>query len=226
MEILIIIGLAIVSYLMGSFSSALWFGKWFYGIDIREHGSKNAGSTNVLRVLGWKCAIPVFITDVAKSFVPAMFFVKLLNVFIVRETGEFVEVGTEAYYLYQLLFGMMAIVGHIFPVFSGFKGGKGVASMLGFVMALDLPAAGLALLIFIIIVAITRIVSISSMTAGVSFPIIVYLLGYFRGVENCVTLTVFSIVVAILLLITHKKNIKRLIKGEEPKISVGKSKKE
>ena len=109
MNILIIILLAVAAYLIGSFSSALWYGKWFYGIDIREHGSKNAGSTNVLRVLGWKCAIPVFITDVIKSFVPTMFFVMLLNRFATTDCGIFVEQGSEAYYLYQLLFGMMAI---------------------------------------------------------------------------------------------------------------------
>ena len=103
MNILIIILHAIAAYLIGSFSSALWYGKWFYGIDILEHGSKNAGSTNVLRVLGWKCAIPVFITDVIKSFVPTMFFVMLLNKFASPEGSVYVAQGSEAYYLYQLL---------------------------------------------------------------------------------------------------------------------------
>lgn len=226
MEILIVIVLAVVAYLMGSFSSALWYGKWFHGIDIREHGSKNAGSTNVLRVLGWKCAIPVFVTDVLKSFIPAMFFVMLLNLVMPELSNEYVVKvkGSEVYYLLQLLFGMMAIVGHIFPIFSGFKGGKGVASMLGIVLALDPLAAALALAVFIIVVICTKIVSVSSMSAGVSFPIIVFVMSMIRGNGYSITLTVFSIIVAILLLVTHKKNIKRLIKGEEPKISVGKKK--
>ncbi|MCF0207731.1 MAG: glycerol-3-phosphate acyltransferase, partial [Bacteroidales bacterium] len=129
--IIIIICLAIAAYLMGSFSSALWFGKWFYKIDIREHGSKNAGSTNVLRVLGWKCAIPVFIVDILKSFIPTMFFVMILNSLALNGTPNELIVGTESYYLFQLLFGIAAIIGHILPIFSRFKGGKGVASMLG-----------------------------------------------------------------------------------------------
>ncbi len=226
MEILIIIALAVIAYLMGSFSSALWYGRWFHGIDIREHGSKNAGSTNVLRVLGWKCAIPVFVTDVLKSFIPAMFFVMLLNVIMPELAEDYVAKvkGSEVYYLLQLLFGMMAIVGHIFPIFSGFRGGKGVASMLGIVLALDPLAAALALAVFIIVVLCTKIVSVSSMSAGVSFPIIVFLMSLCRGNGYSITLTVFSIIVAVLLLITHKKNIKRLIKGEEPKITVGKKK--
>ncbi len=222
MNILIIILLAIAAYLIGSFSSALWYGKWFYGIDIREHGSKNAGSTNVLRVLGWKCAIPVFITDVIKSFVPTMFFVMLLNKFASPEGSVYVAQGSEAYYLYQLLFGMMAIVGHIFPIFSGFKGGKGVASMLGLVLALDPLSAAIALGVFIIVVLITRIVSVSSMSAAVAFPIVVYVLGIFRETGHSITMTVFSILVAILLIVTHRKNIKRLLNHEEPKITIAK----
>ena len=192
MNILIIILLAVAAYLIGSFSSALWYGKWFYGIDIREHGSKNAGSTNVLRVLGWKCAIPVFITDVIKSFVPTMFFVMILNHFASTGCETFVEKGSEAYYLYQLLFGMMAIVGHIFPIFSGFKGGKGVASMLGLVLALD------------------------------PLSIVVCILGFFREAGHSITMTVFSVLVAVLLIVTHRKNIKRLLNHEEPKITIGK----
>lgn len=222
MEIGIIIALSVAAYLLGSFSSALWFGKWFYKIDIREHGSKNAGSTNVLRVLGWKCAVPVFIADVLKSFVPAMFFVLIVNTFVSAESSYYATEGSELYYLYQLLFGMLAIIGHIFPLFSGFKGGKGVASMLGIVLALDIVAASLALAVFIVVVLITRIVSISSMSAGLAFPVIVYLLSLINNETTSITLTVFSIIVALLLIITHKKNIKRLLKGEEPRISAGK----
>lgn len=210
MEIVKVVILVQIAYLMGSFSSALWYCKWFKKIDIREYGSKNAGSTNVLRVLGWKFAIPVFITDVLKSFIPAMFFVKFLDV----------ADASEAYYMIQLLFGIAAIIGHIFPIFSGFKGGKGVASMLGVVLALYPLAAALSLAVFIIVVAITRIVSVSSMSAGVAFPIIVLIL---NGTKS-ITLLVFAICAAVILIITHRKNIKRLLKGEEGKITVGKKK--
>lgn len=224
MNILIIIILAVASYLIGSFSSALWYGKWLYGIDIREHGSKNAGATNILRVLGWKCAIPVFITDVVKSFVPTMFFVVLLNHFASTDGNTFVEKGSETYYLYQLLFGMMTIVGHIFPVFSGFKGGKGVASMLGLVLALDPLSAAISLAVFIIVALTTKIISVASMSAAVAFPIVVCILGFFREAGHSVTLTSFSVLVAVLIIVTHRKNIKRLLNGEEPKLTIGKKK--
>jgi len=117
---LYIIIFTIVSYLIGSFSSAVWFGKWFFGVDVREHGSKNAGATNTFRVLGYKAGIPVFIADILKSFLA----VQLINLIpdIVLET--------EFYYQIKLVFGISAVIGHIFPLYTGFRGGKGVASIL------------------------------------------------------------------------------------------------
>ncbi len=195
----------IISYLLGSFSSAVWFGKWFHNIDVREHGSKNAGATNMLRVLGPKAALPVFITDVVKAYI---------SVSLVYLMPEVLPL-TEEFYQLKILFGAAAVIGHIFPVFSGFRGGKGVASMLGFILALHPLAAGLSLVIFIIIFIISKIVSLSSMITAVFFPIIIY---FIEG-GNYLTLTIFSIVASILIILTHLKNIKRLLKGEEKKIS-------
>lgn len=200
-----IIIFAIISYLIGSFSSAVWFGKWFFGTDVREHGSKNAGATNTFRVLGYKAGIPVFIADVLKSFLAVN-----LIIFIPEILPE-----TEFYYQIKLLFGVAAVLGHIFPVYTGFRGGKGVASMLGLVLALLPAAAGFTFIVFAIIFLISRIVSISSLSASLVFPIIVHIL---TGGDS-VTLTIFSFVATILIVITHLKNIKRLLKGEEKRIS-------
>ncbi|MDD2634022.1 MAG: glycerol-3-phosphate 1-O-acyltransferase PlsY [Bacteroidales bacterium] len=194
----------IVSYLIGSFSSAVWYGKWFYKTDVREHGSKNAGATNTLRVLGLKAALPVFITDILKSYLAVQL------IWFVPD----VIVGSEQFYQIKLLFGVSAVIGHILPVFTGFKGGKGVASMLGLILALHPAAAGLSLAVFIVVFLFSKIVSISSISAAITFPVIIYILEK----NEIVTLSIFSVVAAILIVITHLKNIKRLLKGEEKKI--------
>ncbi len=195
----------LISYLIGSFSSAVWIGKWFFGVDVREHGSKNAGATNTFRVLGYKAGIPVFVLDVLKSFISVN-----LIIFIPE-----IIVNTEMYYGVKILFGICAVIGHIFPIYTGFKGGKGVASMLGLVIALHPIAAGITFVVFIFVFLITRIVSISSISAALAFPIIIYLLEK----NNSLTLTIFSIIAAVIIIFTHKSNIKRLIVGEEKKIS-------
>jgi len=200
-----LIGFTILAYLTGSFSSAVWYGKWFHNTDVREHGSKNAGATNTLRVLGPKAALPVFITDILKAY---------LSVSLVYFVPD-IEPASEHFYQVKLLFGVAAVIGHIFPLYSGFRGGKGVASMLGLVLALHPAAAGLALLVFIIVFAISKIVSISSMSAAVFFPVIIWILER----NEFLTLSIFSVIAAILIVITHLKNIKRLLKGEEKKIS-------
>jgi acyl phosphate:glycerol-3-phosphate acyltransferase len=203
-----IIGFIILSYLLGSFSSAVWFGRWFWNIDVREHGSKNAGATNTFRVLGYKAGIPVFVADILKSFIA----VQLINF-----VPDLVK-GSELYFQIMLMFGSAAVIGHILPLYTGFRGGKGVASMLGFVVAVHPAAAGITFVVFLIVFLISRIVSISSLSAAVTFPLIIYLL----ELGDSLTLTVFSILAAILIVITHLKNIKRLLKGEEKRMSFSK----
>lgn len=196
---------SVLSYLMGSFSSAVWFGKIFHNTDVREHGSKNAGATNTMRVLGIKAAIPVFIADILKSFLAVNLVIFVPNIID----------ASDAYFQVKLLFGISAVVGHIFPLYTNFKGGKGVASMLGLVLALHPAAAGLSLLVFTVVFLLSRIVSISSITTALAFPIILHLV--FQN--DSITLRIFSIIAAILIVVTHKKNIKRMLKGEEKRIS-------
>ena len=200
----------IVAYLLGSIPSAVWIGKRFYGVDVREHGSKNAGATNTLRVLGRKAALPVFIIDFLKGFAAVS-----LSHFV-----DLMPDSNEVFYL-KIALVTVVVMGHIFPIFAGFKGGKGVATLAGAVLAVYYPAILLCVTIFVILLAITHYVSLSSMVAGIAFP----LSSYFVFGQRSTPLIIFGCVVAVLLIITHRKNIKRLIKGEESKIYFVKPKK-
>lgn len=204
-----ILGLVLLAYLIGSIPTSVWIGKRFYGIDVREFGSGNAGATNTFRVLGKKAGIPVLIIDILKgSLAVALAYLSPYGFGL----GEFINL--------QLGLGVAALMGHIFPVFAGFRGGKGVATILGIVICILPLASVLSLLVFLLVLFTFRIVSLSSMLAGVSFPLFLTLI---LGNTNPV-LTSFSIVVALLLVVTHRKNIKRLLKKQEAKVSLFKTK--
>lgn len=194
----------VLAYLLGSIPAAVWIGRQFHKIDVRQHGSGNAGTTNVIRVLGWKTGIPVLLIDIAKGWLAAS-----LPVFF-----KLAEPESSLLINLQIIAGMTAILGHIFPVFAGFKGGKGVATVFGVLLALHPLLTLCSMGVFLIILLITGIVSVSSMSAGLSFPI--FLLFVF-GTPSLM-FKIFSIFVAIALLITHRKNIGRLIRGEESKL--------
>jgi glycerol-3-phosphate acyltransferase PlsY len=201
MEAVIIISLFIISYLLGSIPTSVWIGKRFFGIDVREHGSKNAGATNTVRVLGWKAGIPVFIIDVLKGVAAVeLAYLSPLH----SGTGWFINL--------QLGLGLMALVGHIFPFFAGFKGGKGVAALLGVVLSLTTGPALITFGIFVVILLLFKYVSVGSIIAGLSYPIIVTFV-----YPHPLSIEIASIIMATALVITHRKNIKRLIKGEESK---------
>jgi glycerol-3-phosphate acyltransferase PlsY len=191
----------ILSYLAGSIPSAVWAGKLFHGIDIREHGSGNAGATNTIRVLGWKTGIPVLIFDLAKGWLAAS-----LPLFF-NAAPE----GSSQMMTLKIICGMAAITGHVFPVFAGFRGGKGVATAFGVLLALHplltLTCAG----IFLLVLFITNYISLSSIIAGIMFPVL--LITVFH--TPFLLLKIFSVVIAIALVLTHAKNIGRLIRGEE-----------
>jgi glycerol-3-phosphate acyltransferase PlsY len=204
MNILLTLLAAALAYLLGSIPSAVWIGKQFHNIDVREHGSGNAGTTNVIRVLGWKTGIPVLIIDIIKGWVAAM-----LPVFF-HLAGH----GSAMLINMQIIAGVIAIIGHIFPVFAGFRGGKGVATIFGVLLAVHLLLTLCALGVFLVVLLITGIVSISSMSAGLSFPIILFL--FFD--TPSLLFKVFAVIVAIALIATHRKNIGRLLKGEEKKL--------
>ena len=196
------IGLIAVAYLLGSIPSAVWIGRRFYGVDVRQHGSKNAGATNTLRVLGLRAALPVFAIDMLKG---------LAAVMLSHLAGY--PAGSDAMFNLKVALVAAAVIGHILPVFAGFKGGKGVATLAGAVLGVYPLAVLLCLVVFAVVFGLTRYVSLGSMSAGVAFP--VFVIGVLG--ERSLALIVFSVVIALLLLFTHRKNIRRLLSHTESK---------
>lgn len=204
------IALSLGAYLLGSIPTSVWIGKWFFATDIRKHGSGNAGTTNTFRVLGTIPGVVVFIVDILKGWGA----VKLIFL-----SQQYLP-NTSQYVNFQLILGGLAILGHIFPIYANFKGGKGVATLLGVVLAIHPLAALVSAGVFTISLLLSKYVSLSSMLGGIMFPISII----FIFKESIISLIVFSIVVSLLLILTHKKNILRLIAHEENKL-VLKSKK-
>lgn len=194
----------LLAYLLGSFPSSVWIGKLFYKIDVREYGSGNAGATNTFRVLGRKAGIPVLFLDILKGW---------LAVNIPYVYGD-LQPGTSLFVNTQLVLGLAALLGHIFPVFVGFRGGKGIATLLGVVIAMHYEAAMYSIALFLGMLFVSNYVSLSSMSAAVFFAVYISLI----SVNEHKSLVIFSLFIAILVIITHHKNIKRLLKKEESKV--------
>lgn len=204
MNILNAVIAVVLAYLLGSIPAAVWIGKWFHNIDVREHGSGNAGSTNTIRVLGWATGIPVLIIDIGKGWLAAM-----LPVFF-----HLAEHGSADLTNLQLVSGIIAIIGHIFPVLAGFRGGKGVATVFGVFLALQPLLTLCCMGVFLAVLLITGIVSVSSMSAGLTFPLFLFL--FFD--TPSVLFKIFAVLVGIALIVTHRENIRRIFKGEETKL--------
>ncbi len=198
----------VLAYLLGSIPSAVWIGKKYYGIDIREYGSKNAGTTNMLRVLGRRAALPVFALDFLKGFV-AVTVVELMQYDNIFGANDIINLKIGAVFA--------AVLGHIFPIFAGFRGGKGVATLVGAVTGIYPPVTLLCFGVWLVVLMISHYVSLSSMIAGCCFPIFTFISPKVNGSWVFCT---FSVVIAVLLLLTHRKNIKRLAAGTESKIYI------
>lgn len=205
----------LISYLTGSFPSAVWVGKIFFNKDVREYGSGNAGATNTFRVLGKSAGIPVLLLDVLKGWVSVNYIIFLSEDFIPISGSV-----TSTQFEIQLAFGIAAVVGHLFPIFTGFRGGKGIATLLGILIGLNFTAALFSLLIFVFVFVISKYVSLASILASMTFPLVVFQI--LKESEVNSSLEMFAIFVPILTLITHQKNIERLIRGEENKAKFGK----
>lgn len=204
--------IVVSAYLLGSVSFALIAGFLIIHEDIRLKGSGNAGATNVFRVLGWKIALPVLIADFLKGFLPVFFAPSIMSVF------SFDEVPLS---IFQLLLLLALVLGHVFPLWFRFKGGKGVATAAGGVSALFPPASPICLFVFIVIIALTKYVSLASLISAWILPIVYGVFMYFtEGDLSIVKLTVF-ILIALLISILHRNNIKRLLRGEESKLEIG-----
>jgi len=214
MDILLILCTSIVAYLLGSIPTAVWYSKFRHGIDIREHGSGNAGATNTFRVLGKKAGSIVMSIDILKGFLAT-------SLAWVLEFYEIIAPFDEFYIykmiFYKLIFGSLAIVGHIFPLFANFKGGKGVATLLGMMLAVHHTATLLCVGVFVIVLFSFRYVSLGSLLATLSFPLLL-LSPRFRPEDPIVI--VFGFLMFTIVALTHQKNIVRLLQGEESRANI------
>lgn len=203
----------LLAYLFGSIPTAVWLGQAFYGVDVREYGSGNAGATNTFRVLGTKAGSAVMLIDILKGWTATN-----LAYFLGSSiTGPYESV---LFINYQLILGVIAVLGHLFPVFAGFRGGKGVATLCGMILAIHFGAAMVCITVFVVVLLLTKYVSLSSISAGFAFPFSIVFL-FHTSVKS---LLLYSICICALVLITHQKNIERLLKGKESKVNLFKRK--
>lgn len=198
-----------LAYLLGSIPSAVWIGKAFYKTDVRLHGSKNAGATNTLRVLGKKAGFTVLFFDMFKGMLASA----------LPYLSGIQNFSADDFTVYQLLVGVAAVLGHLFPVFAKFKGGKGVATLAGISFFVFPISASVGAVIFLLVFVITHYVSLGSILASISFSLVVI---FYFNLRHPIILTIV-LLIPILILFTHRKNIVRLLNGTENKIFLNKN---
>ena len=200
--------LIVIAYLIGSIPTAVWVSKSFFSIDIREYGSGNAGATNTFRVLGSRWGTFVMAMDVLKGLAATSLY--LLLPFYATHVNEWDRTN------FMVGLGLAAVLGHIFPIWADFRGGKGVATLFGMVLAIQPVVAVCCVGVFLLVLYLTRFISLSSILASVAFA--VFILVIFNEREPLYR--AFAIAVALLVLLTHQKNIGRLLRGSESKIPI------
>lgn len=198
--------LIVLAYCIGSVPTAVWISKSLFGIDIRDYGSGNAGATNTFRVLGSKWGTVVMMVDILKGVVATSLYIFLPTYLSDELHRTNLMIGL----------GLAAVIGHIFPVWAGFKGGKGVATLLGMAVAIQPLVAICCVAVFLLVLYLTRFVSLSSILSGVSFMI--FILFIFNEKETLYR--IFAVLVALMVVLTHQKNIGRILKGTEGKIPI------
>jgi glycerol-3-phosphate acyltransferase PlsY len=210
MHLSAIIFWGLIAYVIGSIPSSVWIGKSYFGKDVRDFGSGNAGATNTFRVLGNQAGIIVLLLDILKGVTAASLVLYIPSVLH----------GTELYINLQLLFGILAVFGHIFPIFANFNGGKGIATLFGMLIGIHYILAVACVALFVVVLLLTRYVSLSSILAAISFPF--FTIYIFHRDEPL--LIAFGVAAALMVVITHKKNIIRLLNGEESKANLFRNK--
>lgn len=198
--------LIVMAYCIGSIPTAIWISKAFFGIDIREYGSGNAGATNTFRILGSKWGTAVMIVDVLKGVVATSLYI-LLPYYL---TSEWDRTN------FMVGLGLAAVLGHIFPIWADFRGGKGVATLFGMIIAIQPLVAVCCVGVFLLVLYMTRFVSLSSILASIAFAI--FILFIFNEKEPLYR--AFAITVAMMVILTHQKNITRLLRGNESKVPI------
>ena len=198
--------LIVIAYCIGSIPTAIWLSKAFFGIDIRDYGSGNAGATNTFRVLGSRWGTAVMIVDVLKGVAATSLYI-LLPYYM---TSEWDRTN------FMVGLGLAAVLGHIFPIWAEFRGGKGVATLFGMIIAIQPLVAICCVGVFLLVLYLTRFVSLSSILASIAFA--VFILFIFNEKEPLYR--AFAIVVALMVVLTHQKNITRLLRGNESKVPI------
>jgi acyl phosphate:glycerol-3-phosphate acyltransferase len=201
--------LIILAYLIGSIPTAVWISKSFFGIDIRDYGSGNAGATNTFRILGSRWGTIVMAVDVIKGIIATSLYI-LLPYYL---TSEWDRTN------FMVGLGLAAVLGHIFPIWADFRGGKGVATLFGMIIAIQPLVAVCCVGVFLLVLYLTRFVSLSSILASIAFA--VFILFIFNEKEPLYR--AFAIAVALLVVLTHQKNITRILKGCESKVPIFKN---
>ena len=209
----------LISYVLGSIPSAIWVGKITKGIDVREHGSGNAGTTNTFRVLGVPFGITVFIMDFMKGFILAFW---LSGYAFEIFSGPLSPPNWEVEAFLKISCGMMAVVGHMFPVFAKFKGGKGAATATGMLFGVEPISIAISFTVFGIVLLSTKYVSLSSITATALYPITLLIMKFGLGMEVDGSIVIFATLVATGIIYKHKSNIHRLLQGTENRVGQGK----
>jgi len=215
--------IVVLSYLVGSIPTSIIVTKFARGIDIREYGSGNAGGTNVMRVLGWKQGLFVILLDALKGVVVVVFIARL-HYGSMPFTNE---TPFDDLTLIQIIAGVSAVVGHIWTVFAGFKGGKGIATALGMLLMISTIYMLIAIGVFVVVVTISRYVSLGSILGAIAVPLILFIRENIFNVHiaNYNTIFPFVILISMIVIFTHRKNVVRLINGNESKLSFSKKKK-
>lgn len=198
--------LIILAYLLGSIPTAIWISRRFFNIDIRDYGSGNAGATNTFRVLGKKYGSIVMAVDILKGVVATSLWVTISH----YATNELHRTN------FMIGLGLAAVIGHVFPIWANFKGGKGVATLFGMALAIQPVVALLCVAVFLLVLYLTRFVSLSSILAGVAF--MVFILFVYNADEPLYR--IFAIIVALMVVLTHQKNIGRILNGTESKVPI------
>lgn len=204
MNVLLIIATTVLAYLLGSVPTAVWYGQGFFGVDIRKHGSGNAGATNTFRVLGKRAGSIVLLVDVLKGYTAT----------VLATILEYMQImPAEDVLTWKLVFGLVAVIGHLYPIFAEFKGGKGVATLLGMILAIHPEMAVVCIIIFMLVVFASQYVSLGSLMAALAFPVLLLLQIF--GERESPLLIVFGFVIFLIVALTHQKNIGRLWRGQE-----------
>lgn len=205
--------IVILAYLLGAIPSAVLIGKHFYGVDVRKKGSGNMGSTNTFRTLGWKAGLAVQLLDIAKGISAVA-----LARFIFSGNLPFPNMTPfEDVTVVSVIAGIAAVIGHVWTIFGNFKGGKGINTALGMLIAITPIEVGIAVGIFVLVVLFSGYISLASMIAAISLPTTMFVRHTVLGVEiqGYHTLLFFILGLAVFLVYTHRANIKRLAMGQE-----------